>query len=404
MSGADRLALRARYVFPIDQPPLADGVVVVRGDRIEAIGPASQIPADEDLGNVALLPGFANAHTHLDLSDALGKCPPSHDFVAWLRQVIAHRRSQTPKDVDRAIAAGIEQLLRSGTTMVGDISADGSSWTPLTNAPLRAVVYREVLGLTEERGRASLFAADQWRLARLNERSPACIPGFSPHAPYSVHRTVFHEFWEETFADDWQPPIAVHFMESAEEVELIEQRSGPFVQFLKDMGVWEPEGLIRSWSEVLKVGGPLIHGNFLPPGTAITQPLVYCPRTHASFGHPPHPFRTVRTPAIALGTDSLASNPDLNILEEARFIARFDPNYNSAALLRHLTLDGAKALGFDAVAGSLTPGKSADLVVLPLPDSEQVNKLVSTPKRSPHAQRQHLPEDHRQENPRETHS
>lgn len=373
MSQADRIALRARHVFPADGPPIADGVVVIEGDRIHSVGPASQLSADLDLGNVALLPGFANLHTHLDLSDAAGKCPPSNDFVGWLRKVIAHRRGQTPEDIDRAIAAGIDQLLRSGTTIVGDISADGSSWTRLTQAPMRSIVYHEILGLSQERGMTSLHAAEDWYERSLRADAPNTRPGFSPHAPYSVHRSVFQQFRDGLCTRKRQPPVAIHFMESAEEIELIERGCGPFVAFLRDMGVWEPDALIRRWDEIEQIDGLLVHGNFLDARTKLAQPLIYCPRTHAAFGHPPHPFRTLQTHRFGLGADSLASNPDLSILEEARFVARRRPDYDLAALLRTITLEGAMMLGWGSLAGSFTPGKSADLVVLPLPNREDAD-------------------------------
>jgi cytosine/adenosine deaminase-related metal-dependent hydrolase len=100
--------------------------------------------------------------------------------------------------------------------------------------------------------------------------------------------------------------------------------------------------------------------------------IVYCPRTHAAFGHPPHPFceflqRGVR---VALGTDSLASNPDLDLLAEARFVHQRYPDVPGETILRMATLSGAEALGWADETGSLTPGKSADLVVLPLPEDE----------------------------------
>ncbi|MFO0864133.1 MAG: amidohydrolase family protein [Gemmataceae bacterium] len=198
-------------------------------------------------------------------------------------------------------------------------------------------------------------------------------PGFSPHAPYSVHRSVFSEFWKENRIGEIPAPVAIHFQESAEEVELIERRSGPFVQFLRDMGVWEPEGLIQNWDEIERIDVLLVHGNFIPPGSRIDQPIVYCPRTHAAFGHPPHPFRTLHSRGLGLGTDSLASNPDLSVLEEARFIARRHPDYDVGRLLQTITLDGATILGWGNVAGSLTPGKSADFVVLPLPNREEAD-------------------------------
>ncbi len=106
----------------------------------------------------------------------------------------------------------------------------------------------------------------------------------------------------------------------------------------------------------------------MPPHSSI----VYCPRTHAAFGHPPHPFREFlqRGVRVALGTDSLASNPDLDILAEMRFIHERYPDFPGDALLRMGTLSGAEALGWADECGSLTPGKSADLAIVPLPNEE----------------------------------
>ena len=100
--------------------------------------------------------------------------------------------------------------------------------------------------------------------------------------------------------------------------------------------------------------------------------VVYCPRTHAHFGHPPHPWRRLleRGVRVALGTDSRASNPDLDLLAEARFLHAAHPDVAGATLLHLATLAGAEALGWADELGSLTAGKSADFVVIPLPDRE----------------------------------
>jgi cytosine/adenosine deaminase-related metal-dependent hydrolase len=367
----DLHTLTARWVFPVDGPPLPGGTVTIAGERIVAVEPHGQRAADVDLGNVALLPGFVNAHTHLDLSGLRGLTPPSPDFTGWLRQVVQFRRITTSEEVDQQIAAGIAESLRFGTTLVGDIASEGKSWQQLAAAPLCATVYRELLGLTEERA-AAAWEGLYWWMTGLSATS-RCKPGISPHAPYSVRSSLF--FGAATLGS----PVALHLGETQAELDLLADRRGPFVPFLKELGVWDPEGLADGPDHILRLLNgtapiAIAHGNYLRADAPIPSnaAIVYCPRTHAAFGHPPHPFRDflARGVRVALGTDSLASNPDLSVLAEARFLHGLYPDFPGATLLRMATLSGAEALGWADVTGSLTPGKSADLVVVPLPDQD----------------------------------
>jgi cytosine/adenosine deaminase-related metal-dependent hydrolase len=381
MSAPERtITYAARWVFPVDGRPLPDCRVSVRGDRIEGLHAPSGPRPDVDLGNVAILPGFVNAHTHLDLSGAQGRCPPTPDFTAWLRQVIAFRQQRTPEHVQQDIIAGIAACLRSGTTLVGDIASGGASWNALAAAPLRAAVFYELLGLTEERARQAVAAGRCWL-----EGHPAtatCRPGLSPHAPYSVRRELFRAANE--LARHHGCAIMTHLAETREERALLDHRRGPFVAFLQEVGAWDPDGLVEKRTEVLRLCLPggvrtlLAHCNYLsssdlPSSEAVS--VVYCPRTHAAFGHSRHPLRffCARRIRVALGTDSLASNPDLDILGEARFFRAHNPKGSNAVLLRMATLNGAEALGWADETGRLSPGKSADLVVLPLPDRDAVD-------------------------------
>ncbi len=366
----DQLSLTARWVFPVDGPPLERGVVTVVGERISAVEPPGKRTADIDLGNAAILPGLVNAHTHLDLTGLRGKCPPTPDFTAWLRQVIAHRRTITPEQTQTDIRAGIDQCLRFGTTLVGDIASGGASWDALADAPLGAVVYFELIGLSKERAAAACEAWNWWHRAR--NATPTCQAGVSPHAPYSVRASLF------LGAATADIPAATHLAESRAELWLLGDRCGPFVPFLRELGAWDPEGLVDGPDHVLRLMDgrnpvALAHGNFLRADDPIPEnvTIVYCPRTHAAFGHPPHPFREflARGVPVALGTDSLASNPDLDVLAEARFLHAHYPDVPGETLLRMATRSGAHALG-RSDTGSLTPGKSADLVVLPLPDRD----------------------------------
>jgi cytosine/adenosine deaminase-related metal-dependent hydrolase len=377
-------SLTARWVFPVDGPPVERGIVTVRGEQISAVEPPGSRSAEIDLGNAAILPGFVNAHTHLDLSGLRGKCPPSPDFTGWLRQVIAHRRTTTPEQTQADIRAGLAECLGYGTTLVGDIAFGGASWDALTEAPLRAVVFYELIGLPRERAVRAWLTFQPWH--REHPPTPTCRPGVSPHSPYSARDDLIR------VAASTGLPVTIHLAESREELDLLDHRRGPFVAFLTELGVWEPDGLVKG---SLLTGCELVlrrirhastaliaHANHLPPSSTLpaNATVIYCPRTHAAFGHPPHPFREfiARGVRVALGTDSLASNPDLDLLAEARLIAARHPDFDKATLLRMATLSGAEALGWADTTGSLTPGKSADLVVLPLPerDADDAHRLL----------------------------
>jgi cytosine/adenosine deaminase-related metal-dependent hydrolase len=103
--------------------------------------------------------------------------------------------------------------------------------------------------------------------------------------------------------------------------------------------------------------------------------LVYCPRTHAYFGHPPYPLHELiaKNVRVVLGTDSRASNPDLSLLAELRFVVEAFPALKPQVILEMATRRGAEALGQESRAGSITAGKDANLVAVPLFEKESGN-------------------------------
>ena len=374
----------ARYVFPVAGPPLPGGSVTVRGDRIESVNPAGGRPSDEDFGNAAIIPGLVNAHTHLDLTGARGLIPPTDPdhFTDWLRGVIAYRRSRTPEQVQADIRAGLAECLRAGTTLIGDITSGGASYPAVSTAAVRAVLFWEIIGLNRGRYDASLAELAEklggwWDPPGVWPETPYCRWMTSPHAPYSANHDAAR-------AQLWLGYAAIHLAESPGELELLATKTGLFVRFLQDLGVWDPTAItatsptdfLVSYTPHPKARGAwlYVHCNYLTPDAPFVpaQSVVYCPRTHAAFGHPPHPFREflARGVRVCLGTDSLASNPDLDILAEARFVHELYPDFPGDVLLKMVTLSGTEALGWADETGSLEPGKSADFVVVPLPDRD----------------------------------
>jgi aminodeoxyfutalosine deaminase len=379
--------LRARWVLPIDGPSIDGGYVSVADDRIIAVGGTDPgMGPIEDLGEVVLLPGLINAHTHLEFSTlpeplgARGMCLPE-----WIRLVISDRK-RGDRDAAAAIAQGVRESLASGVTTIGEIATSPAAFYASATAAPTTVLFQEAIGFSAGRVDSVLGEVER----RLDEAPhPA---GISPHAPYTVHPRLLERLVQ--LAMSRKAPVAMHLAESPEELELLATGSGLFRELLEERSMWDagaiapgsrPLDYLRTLAEAPR--SLVIHGNYLASDEIefIAQhrermSVVYCPRTHAYFGHPPYPIDAMRAAGVrvALGTDSRASSPDLNVLEEVRQVANTH-SVSPADALRMATLDAAEALGLAQELGSLTAGKRADMVAIRVgsTDSEPYEAILS---------------------------
>ena len=385
-----RLTLAARYVFPVEGAPIAGGLVTIDEGRISWIGPADGRKVDLDLGNSAITPGFVNAHTHLELStiEPEEKGPDgTENEVAWLRRVIAQRRGSVKEALEEAASRNVEASVEAGTTFLADTTTAGLSWEHVAAAPLRAVVFAELIGLRRARSLQTNDEAWNW-ISRITPEAQVAARarmGLSPHAPYSSSGWLYHR------AASTRMPLSTHLAEMPEELELLETRGGPLRTFLEEMGAWDddwepvgarPADYVRK-GELRNADWLIAHGTYIEPSEfwqlrpeagpkGHRVAVAYCPRTHARFGHAPHPYRAMleRGVVVCIGTDSLASTPTLSVLDEIRFLAARDSSMSGALLLTMATLFGAWALRGETKTGSLKLGKSADLAVVALPDRD----------------------------------
>ena len=380
---------RARWVFPADGPPLQNGVVRVANGLIAAVEEYKTGEAVTDLGNVALLPGLVNAHTHLEFSlleSPLGRA--GMPFADWIGEVVAYRRELAAAGGDlvdyarRATTAGLNESAGAGVAGIGEIAT--ALWAEdsfQSRDDIGGTVFLELLGLTPERMEPLLASAKQ----HVSAGNPASFRrGLSPHAPYTVHPDLLQRVCR--LSAETKTPLAMHLAESSAELELLRSHSGPLVERLKELGAWHPGSLPRGlrpldYLEMLAAADQVlvIHGNFLVrdemefiAARRDRMTVVYCPRTHAYFPHGDYPLAEMLSSGVrvAIGTDSRASNPDLSILSELRHIARNHPSIAPEEILKMGTLYGAEALGLADRLGSLTPGKLAAFAVVPIPDTE----------------------------------
>lgn len=379
---------RVRWIFPVAAPPLENGVLEVSEGSVSAIHNRAD-PAADDLGNVALFPGLVNAHTHLEFSEIPRPLKPAKPFTDWIRAVVSHRRSRMGS-VQSIIEQGVTESLRAGTRAIGEIATEGwspealrqadSVGPPGSNQKCRTVVFREILGLQPEQFADQLAIAKE-HLQSPSPEEPARIErGLSPHAPYSVHPDLYHQ--AVSLCRQMQAPLAMHLAETQAELEFLSQGRGEFVEMLSEFGVWRegmiPKGVrIRDYLEPLAElpRALIVHGNYLGDeeiAFLAGQPqlsVVYCPRTHAYFGQGPHPWPKLLAAGVrvVLGTDSRASNPDLNLWEEVKFLRRKYPHVPPEQWIRWATRDGAVALyGLKTSLGILAVGGPAQFAVVPL--------------------------------------
>lgn len=381
----------ASWILPIAEPPIADGWIVADRGRIVAYGaygavtrraPSHAETGEVDLGHVAVLPGLVNAHTHLELSYLRDEIPPASSFITWIRAVMAARRqrpSPTAPQILEAMALAIAESAACGTVLIGDISNTLVSFAALARSPLAAVVFFEVLGFNVTDADALVDHACR----DIEALGPAdrVRTSLAAHAPYSVAPLVFRAIRK---AVDRNPfaPYSVHLSESVEEVDFIRRGGGPWRQLLEEVGAWNWAWTAPGVSPVQFLDdsgflGPralAVHGVQMTPAdlsllASRGATLVTCPRSngHTGAGAPPIEDFYASGVHVAIGTDSLASAPDLSIFAELATLRALAPSAPAARLLASATVEGARALGFDADYGTIEPGKSARLVAVDLP-------------------------------------
>ena len=372
--------LKAKWILPVDRPPIENGLVEFVDGVITTVRVADRHESATDLGDVVILPGLVNAHAHLEFSLVEQPFQPPRPFTDWIRALVAYRRREftaTSQRLPQALSAGALAAVSSGTTLLGEIATTGWKEVAATTRSPRIVAFRELIGLRPESEKHQLELAEEW-LTR-NGRSAKVTYGLSPHAPYSVAPELLRRTVD--LAKQFNVSLAMHLAETRDELEFLADGCGPFVELLQSFGAWPEEGLPtgRRPLDILRIlaDSPralIVHGNYLADdeieflAARPQMTVVYCPRTHEFFGHEPHPWRQLlaKGATVALGTDGRGSNPDLSLWNELVFLRERFPDVAPSRLLELGTRAGARALGREDDCGTITPGKRADLVAVSL--------------------------------------
>jgi cytosine/adenosine deaminase-related metal-dependent hydrolase len=383
------MIIRARTVLPMLGPAIDDGAVAVEGNKIADVGRYADLSKRYggialDLGEQVLLPGLINAHCHLDYTMLRGKIAPQNSFADWIRAINAQKAKLTEQDYIDSIKAGFAETVRFGTTAIANLAAF-PNLAGAIDEPIRTWWFGELIDVRNpdradqiaDEAAASLKSKKHW--------------GLAPHAPFTASPRLYARC--EEIARNENVRLTTHLSESLEEMQMSCNRSGPLLEFLTSIGadLFEHNGetparhlsracrLDDRW--ILAHLNSALEGDLTALASSETKPhVVHCPRSHSYFQHEPFElelFRQVQFKFnVCLGTDSLASNPDLSLFGEMRELLRKHPSVSPREALEMVTINGAVALGQLNVLGCLAPGAYADMIAFPIPSGGDVYENV----------------------------
>jgi len=401
---------RAPWVLPIADDPIKNGAVVVGRGRIHAVGSYSNLKNSFAAAKVidheahVLLPSLVNAHTHLELSHLahLSMVPPPSLFTHWIEQLLAERVRLG--FAGEAVVTSMQQALEAqqddGVIALADISNTGISRQLAADFWGMLFCFKEFYGLALAGNEKTLVAID-------HEKDQHC----TAHAPYSTHATLLTRL--KLRANQLGHVFPIHVAEPASESEMMSRGRGEIPVFLAKRGFWDgsfqPTGIDNSGSvQYLNQLGLLdaktlcVHCVHVPTGEQqILQQsgcsVCLCPGSNSYLGVGKAPVLNYLKLGItlALGTDSLASNPSISLWREMRILADDHPEVAPSAIVAMATRGGSEALGIFRETGSLEPGKQAAFLAVYLPEAcrtaDKVHEILVSFKGRPELKRVGVP-------------
>ncbi len=326
-------------------------------------------------------PGFINCHCHIELSHLKNIIPQHSGLVDFLIAVMKVRNAP-PWQMMEAMSKAEEELYHSGTVAIADICNTSDSISLKQNSRLHWHNFVEVSGFV------NATADERFEQAKIIEDSFAKLPfrySIIPHAPYSVSKKLFH-----LINDHSRQQLSIHNQETHSENELYKNKSGDLLRLYDELGIdisfFEATGKtsFQSWlpnfthhQKIISVHNTHISQHDLDESREVTFCICINANLYIENALPPLPLLIKNKCPVVIGTDSYASNTQLNMVEEMKTIQQHFPNIDMATLLTWATSNGAETLGIMSNFGSFDKGKNPGIVLLENVDSHFFTKEAS---------------------------
>jgi cytosine/adenosine deaminase-related metal-dependent hydrolase len=364
-------------------PPIADGALVLDdASCIVAVGSRAELERAHrgvrfEAQRAVLMPGLVNAHVHVELSAMRGQVKGGGGFTPWVTEMMNVRGRVQPEHDIEQIDRAISELLAFGTAAVGEVTNSLAAVPYLGSTTLSGRIFHEVFGSRMESADIMLAGLKEARAA-IKDWPKNLSYALAPHTLYTLHPDVLKRVLAEVRAGAHEL-TSLHLCEHPAERKLLLDGGGPFAQFLAERGVvadWPAPGLdpVR-YADSLGALAPdvlCVHLTEAQPEelraiAAAGAPVVLCPRSNLHIEVKLPPLIAILEAGIkpALGTDSLASCPSLDVLEDARALAERFHSVPARVLIAMATSYGAEALGFAGTLGTLAAGKAPGVIAFP---------------------------------------
>jgi len=380
----------AEWVLPVTAPPLRGGAVLAHGERIAEVGAALELAAANpqaevvDFGSAILMPGFVNAHCHLEYATFRG-IMDDEEFGDWIVDLVDVKAALTPHDYLQSALLGAGECVASGITTIADTAFGGETLLAAAQAGLRGRVYLEVFGIDDSK-LPDTMAELRARLEGARAAAPSQIEiGIAPHAPYTVSAALYQAI--AGFARQEGLKVASHVAESREELTYVRSGSGKFAHDFREKVGWErmlvqPYGVspikyLQQWGvfdqDFLAVHCVHASTDDIRILARKRAAVAHCPKSNAKLGCGVAPLAEMLRQGVRVGfgTDSPASSNISDMFDEMRTalflhraVERDVKVLTAQKCVEIATIGAADALGMAHTVGSLESGKFADLIAV----------------------------------------
>lgn len=386
--------ISANYIFPGNTPPIKNGVIVLddNGVIIDVLNPESETInwGEVEKHEGVICPGFVNTHCHLELSYLKGEMTEQTKLHGFVKEIIAIRNDFSEEFRNKSMQLAEQEMMNNGIVAVGDISNGDSTFSLKEKSEINYHTFIEVFGsdpkIANEAFEHSKVIYDTY----FNTKTAS----ITPHATYSVSDNLVKHV--NTHASQNNSLISIHNQETASENEFYQKGTGKLFDFLeiskKHNNQFKPTqqnalasflGKFEGLKKILLVHNTFSKQEDIDWAKSYSNQIYwcFCPNANEYIeGRQPN-YSLFKNEKCTIGTDSLASNWSLSILDELKTIFSKDNTIPLETLIKWASYNGAQFLEFNQL-GSIEKGKQPGLNLithiqdLKLTNQSEVKKLI----------------------------